>query len=42
VYKRYAEKYLLQEQIDEVDISKYVDWTLFRGKDWNSGQMSAG
>lgn len=25
VYKRYAEKYLLQEQIDEVDISKYVD-----------------
>jgi HD-GYP domain-containing protein (c-di-GMP phosphodiesterase class II) len=24
VYKRYAEKYLLQEQIDEVDISKYV------------------
>ena len=25
VYRRYAEKYLLQEQIDEVDISKYVD-----------------
>ncbi|MFO7666278.1 MAG: response regulator [Desulfobacterales bacterium] len=25
VYKRYAEKYLLQEQIDEVDISKFVD-----------------
>jgi response regulator RpfG family c-di-GMP phosphodiesterase len=25
VYKRYAEKYLLQEQIDEVDISKYVN-----------------
>ncbi len=24
VYKRYAEKYLLPEQIDEVDISKYV------------------
>jgi hypothetical protein len=24
VYKRYAEKYLLPEQLDEVDIAKFV------------------
>ena len=44
VYRRYAEKYLLQEQIDEVDVSKYVDPTLFRGSDGDgdSGRMSAG
>jgi response regulator RpfG family c-di-GMP phosphodiesterase len=41
VYKRYAEKYLLQEQIDEVDISKYVEPTLVRGMDGDDGRMSA-
>jgi response regulator RpfG family c-di-GMP phosphodiesterase len=41
VYRLYAEKYLLQEQIDEVDISKYVDPTLVRGTDGDNGRMNA-
>ena len=41
VYRRYAEKYLLQEQIDEVDISKYVDPTLVRETDGDDSRMSA-